>query len=83
MENEQSEELKRYEQPNPYNYTKLELSERKKVLRDMERDYPNLPYAWLEMTYDFWKQTDPEKINEIIKSGDWEKPAKPREKSQN
>ena len=46
-------ELKRHKPENPYKYTNVELAERKKALRDMERDYPNLPFQWLEMVYDY------------------------------
>ena len=68
--------IPRHQPENPYNYTNLELAERKKALRDLERDYPNLPYAWLEMVYDFHKNTPEEEVKEIINSGKWEKPGK-------
>ena len=64
-------ELKRHKPENPYKYTNVELAERKKALRDMERDYPNLPYQWLEMVYDFNKN-----VIKIINEGKWETPGK-------
>jgi len=71
-----SECVPRHQPENPYNYTNLELAERKKALKDLERDYPHLPYAWLEMVYDFHKNTPEEEVTEIINSGKWEEPGK-------
>jgi len=42
----------------------------------MERDYPHLPFGWLEMCYDFVENTDSESVNEIINSKKWETPGK-------
>ena len=67
-------ELKRHKPENPYKYTNVELAERKKALRDMERDYPNLPYQWLEMVYDFNKNTPEDEVKKIINEGKWEGP---------
>jgi len=64
--------IPRHEPENPYNYTKVQLAERKKALRDLQRDYPNLPFGWLEMCYDFEKNTPPEEIEKIINEGSWE-----------
>ena len=76
-ENDTSDKrIPRHEPENPYNYTNLELAERKKALKDMERDYPHLPYAWLEMLYDYHKNTPEEEVKEIINSGKWETPGK-------
>ena len=69
-------ELKRHKPENPYKYTNVELAERKKALRDMERDYPNLPYQWLEMVYDFNKKTPQDDVIKIINEGKWETPGK-------
>ena len=46
-----TEEFPRYEAPNPFKYSKIQLAQRTKALRDMHRDYPNLPESWLEMVY--------------------------------
>ena len=67
-----SEEIPRYEAPNPYNYTKTQLAKRSKALRDMQRDYPNLPESWLEMVYDFHENTDQQEVERIINEGKWE-----------
>ena len=67
-----SSEIPRHVPENPYNYTKCQLAERKKALRDLERDYPNLPFGWLEMMYDFEKNTSKEEVKKIIDEGLWE-----------
>ena len=64
-------EMKRYEPENPYNYTNEELAERKKALKDLEKDYPHLPFGWLEMVYDRHKSTDPEEVTKIINEKTW------------
>ena len=66
----------RYIPENPFDYTPDELRERKKALRDLARDYPDLPFAWLEMVYDFHKNTSAEKVSEIIKCKTWETPGR-------
>ena len=71
----------RHKEDNPYNYSNLEKAERSKALKDMERDYPNLPYGWLEMVYDHWKNTPKEEQEEIINSGKWEGKSKFRNNS--
>ena len=68
--------IPRHVPENPYNYTNLQLAERKKALRDLERDYPNLPFGWLEMIYDFEKNTPKEEVEDIINKGRWEVPGK-------
>lgn len=69
---EQTDQIPRHVPENPYNYTNLQLAERKKALRDLERDYPNLPFGWLEMVYDFEKNTPKEQVEKIINEGLWE-----------
>lgn len=68
------EEIPRHEPENPFKYSKLQLAERLKALKDMQRDYPNLPYGHLEMVFDFVKNTEPEEVQKIIESGLWEGP---------
>ena len=45
-------DLPRHVPANPHNYTVLQLAERTKALKDLERDYPNVPFGWLELVYD-------------------------------
>jgi len=71
-----TEEIPRHVPENHYNYTNVELAERKKALRDMERDYPHLPFGWLELVYDFEKNTPKEEVEKIINEGTFEVPGK-------
>ena len=68
--------IPRHTPSNPYNYNGAQLAERKKTLKDLEEVYPNLPFAWLEMVYDFEKNTPREEIQKIIDNKSWEKPGK-------
>ena len=67
-------EIPRHEPENPYGYTPLELAERKKAIRDMERDYPSLPFGWLEMVYDWHAHQKPETVKKIINEKQFEEP---------
>jgi hypothetical protein len=71
-----TDEIPRHEPENPYNYTPLELAERKKALRDMERDYPDLPFGWLEMVYDWHAHQNADVVKEIINQKTFECPSK-------
>ena len=66
------DEIPRHQPENHYNYTAVQLAERKKALRDMQRDYPDVPYAWLEMLYDWHKNTPNEEVEKIMNEGLWE-----------
>ena len=70
------EAIPRHVEENPYEYTPLEKAERNKAIKDMAKDYPNLPHSWLEMVYDFWKHTPTERVEEIINKGEWEAPGR-------
>ena len=70
------EAIPRHVEENPYNYTTIEKAERSKALKDMAKDYPKLPFSWVEMVYDFWKHTPKETFEDIINKGLWEKAGK-------
>ena len=74
--NDLEKEIPRYEAPNPFKYTKVQLATRKRALLDMKKDYPSLPDGWLEMVYDFYVYTGEEEVARIMESGEWEKPGK-------
>ena len=71
-ESDCNEVIPRHIPDNPYKYSIIQMAERKRALRDLATDYPTLPYGWLEMAYDFEKNTDPEEIKKIINDGLWE-----------
>ena len=68
--------IPRHVPSNPYNYTPEELNLRKRTLKNLVLDYPNLPFGWLEMAYDFEKNTPQEEIKKIIAEKLWEGPGK-------
>ena len=75
-ENDNENVIPRHTPSNPYNYNAAQLAERKKTLKDLAEVYPSLPFAWLEMAYDFEKNTSREEIQKIIHNKLWEKPGK-------
>ena len=66
------DEIPRHQPENPFNYTAVQLAERKKALIDLRRDYPDVPHAWLEMLYDWHKNTPNEEVEKIMNEGLWE-----------
>lgn len=65
------DEIPRYEEKNPFNYTKVELAKRKKAIRDAEKDYPGVPALWIEWMYDLIENKGEKEIERIIESGEW------------
>ena len=57
-------------------YTPVELATRSKHLKEMERDYPNVPYKWIEMIYDWHHSQSVEEVERIVNSGECERPGK-------
>jgi len=70
------EGVPRYEKPNPYNYTKVQIAERTSAVRAMIKDYPNVPPMWVEWLYDTITKKSPEEVEKIINEGLWETPSK-------
>lgn len=68
------EVLPRHVEENPFNYTNVQMAQRKKALLDMKKDYPSLPDGWLEMVYDFHEQTPKEEIETIMNQDKWKAP---------
>jgi hypothetical protein len=73
--------LPKYEAPNPYNYSKIQMAKRKRDIKAMINDYPNVNAMWCEWLYDVIENTPPEEVEEIIKSGAWEVPSKHHSKA--
>ena len=74
MTETEAQEIPRATRPNPYNYTPLQFATRDKAINDMNKDFPNIPYKWLEWLYDTIENKDPEEVEKIINEGLWEKP---------
>jgi hypothetical protein len=71
--------LPRKEKYNPFNYTELELIERKMAVDELEKKHPNVPRAWMEYAYDYCKNNDENEVKKVIDEGLWEKPLKERD----
>ena len=64
--------IPRHKMEDPKGYTKVELAARTKHLKELARDYPEVPEGWLEMCYDWHHRTPKEEIERIMESGEWE-----------
>ena len=61
---------------NVYNYTKVELAKKEKAVKDMMKDYPQVPKKWCDWLYDVIEHMPPDEVEEIINKGLWEKEGK-------
>jgi len=68
--------LPKYQTPNPYNYTKVQLSKRKRDLKAIIADFPGVPPMWAEWIYDVIENMPQEEVEKIINEGLWEKEGK-------
>ena len=68
-------DLPRYQAPNPYNYTPVQLAKRTRDLKQIVRDFPTVPPLWCEWMYDVIENTPPEEVEKIINEKLWEKPS--------
>ena len=69
-------DLPKYEAPNPYNYSKVQIAKRKQDIKAMCRDYPTVNPMWAEWLYDVIENMEPEEVEKIINEGQWEGPGK-------
>jgi len=69
----------RYKETNHWNYTEEQKSIRKKALKAMRVDYPDLPDLWLENVYDLIINKSVEEVQQIMDSKSWEQPPKKRD----
>jgi hypothetical protein len=61
---------------NVYNYTKVELAKKEKAVKDMMRDYPQVPKKWCDWLYDVIGHMPEDEVEKIINEGLWEKEGK-------
>tara|TARA_R110002153_G_scaffold39035_1_gene112692 strand:- start:174 stop:542 length:369 start_codon:yes stop_codon:yes gene_type:complete len=59
-------EVPRYEMPNPRNYTNLELEEKAKRIKNLEKEFPNVPPYWVDMLYDYLSKKDDKELKKMI-----------------
>jgi hypothetical protein len=58
--------LERKEEPNPFNYTEDQKTEKKLALKTMKELWPDVNPMWAEWVYDMCKNTPDDKIKEIM-----------------
>ncbi len=75
-------DLPKYQAPNPYNYTKVQLAHRKVAIKAMIRDFPTVSPMWVEWIYDVIENTPKDEVEAIINEGKWEVPSKLFSKAQ-
>ena len=74
-----TEEFPRYEPENKLNYSKLELIEKERWIKEAKKDYPNLPEQFIAWAIDYRKILGDDKFNEMIEAGEFSKSANPRD----
>ena len=62
--------LERKEEPNPFNYTDDQKTEKKLALKSMKDLWPDVNSAWHEWVYDLCKNTPEDKLAEIMEKCD-------------
>ena len=67
-------EIPRHVESNPFNYTEKQKAVRRKAIKDMGRDYPNLPHLWIEWLYDVIQNKPVSEVEEIMEKNLWDKP---------
>ena len=58
---------------NAMNFTEEQLIKRSNDLKELEKLYPNVPYLWLEMAWNFTESKTEEEHRNIIDNKLWEK----------
>ena len=67
-------EIPRHSESNPFNYTEKQKAVRRKAIKDMGRDYPNVPHLWLEWLYDVIQNKPVSEVEEIMEKNLWDVP---------
>ena len=57
---------------NAMNFTEEQLIKRSNDLKELEKLYPNVPYSWLEMAWNFTESKTEEELNIIKANRLWE-----------
>jgi len=62
--------LERKKEPNPFNYTEDQKTERKLALKTMKELWPTVNDLWMEWVYDLCKNTPEDKLKVIMENCD-------------
>lgn len=52
-----------------------DIARRTNDVKELQEKYPQLPYLWLDMLWNFWNEKGEEEVQKIIDSKEWEKPS--------
>jgi hypothetical protein len=69
-------EIPRYKMPNPRGYTNLQLEDKKKQVKKLHADFPNVPEYYLDMLYDYLASKDEETLKKMVNENIHGEPAK-------
>ena len=69
-------DIPRHVPENPRNYTKMQIEEKIKKVKELHADYPNVSESWLEMLYDFLFSKDDKTREAMVNEGWYDGPAK-------
>mgnify|MGYP003627820517 CR=1 FL=1 len=64
--------LPKYKEPNPRNYTEMQLARKRLETRQMVKQYPEVSPQWIGWCWDFIENTSKERIAEIIETKEFE-----------
>tara|TARA_R110000787_G_scaffold81690_2_gene176958 strand:+ start:1998 stop:2339 length:342 start_codon:yes stop_codon:yes gene_type:complete len=59
---------------NDMGFSQMTLKRRVLEMKELEKAYPKMPTAWLEMAWNFHEMTPKEEQDKIIKEGLWDEP---------
>jgi hypothetical protein len=69
-------EIPRAEEDNPEGLTKLQLMERDRAVKEIQRQYPNASPMHIQWCHNYIRRMGLEKVREQINSGEFDKPSK-------
>ena len=56
----------RHVEPNPRNYTPMQLEDKKRLVKKISQENPRLPQYYIEMTYDFLFTKDESELIDMV-----------------
>lgn len=71
---EESEELPRAKDRNPWNYDDFGLLKKENAVKALKEKYPKVPEMWIGWMYDIVEHKSEEELLDIIENKKWDKP---------
>lgn len=69
-------DIPRAEEENPEGLTKLQLMERERAVREMQKQYPNVSPIYAQYCWNYIRRQGLEKVREQIETGFFDKPSR-------